>query len=122
MGLAIRFTRLATLERAINRRYAGRVCGEDKAAIIFHGGKLARVVRATARYGFFRAKCLEQSLALWCLLRRKGVAAEIRFGARKNGTHFEAHAWVEYRGTVLDQKDPLVVQFVRFAEPLVSPR
>ena len=41
-----------------------------------------------------RALCLEQSIALSYLLRRAGVAVELRFGVKPNP--FEAHAWVEY--------------------------
>lgn len=65
----------------------------------------ARMVRAAARHGFYRAHCLPQSLSLWLLLRRQGVASELRIGVRKNAGRLEAHAWVELCGVALD--DPM---------------
>ena len=39
---------------------------------------------------------------LWWLLRRRGIAAELRIGARKEFERFEAHAWVEVDSAVLN--------------------
>ena len=44
---------------------------------------IARMAAAAARNFFFETNCLEQSLVLWWLLRRRGIAAELRIGARK---------------------------------------
>jgi Transglutaminase-like superfamily len=67
----------------------------------------ARMVRAAARRIPMKLTCLEESLALWFLLRREGIAAELRIGARKTGDKFEAHAWVECDGEALNQtEDP----------------
>ena len=48
--------------------------------------------------GFFpgRARCLEQSLTLYYLLRRLGMEATFRLGVQP--VSFAAHAWVEYGG------------------------
>ncbi|HWG58333.1 MAG TPA: lasso peptide biosynthesis B2 protein [Candidatus Acidoferrales bacterium] len=66
---------------------------------------IARIEEAAANYAPFRPNCLERSLALWWLLQRRGISAEVRAGARKAGSRFEAHAWVEWRGTVLMGED-----------------
>jgi len=63
----------------------------------------ARMVNAAARYSPGRATCLEKSLALWWLLRREGMASSVRIGARKTLGKFEAHAWVEREGVVLNE-------------------
>jgi hypothetical protein len=47
-----------------------------------------------------RAQCLEQSLTLYYLLRRRGVAAEYCQGVQPYP--FQAHAWIEYRGEVVN--------------------
>lgn len=47
-----------------------------------------------------RALCLEQSLVLYYLLRRQGVAVEYCQGVVPRP--FEAHAWIEYRGEVIN--------------------
>lgn len=63
---------------------------------------LARLMVASARNLPFKATCLERSIGLWWLFRRSGFDAQIRIGARKTGSQFEAHAWVEYAGVVFD--------------------
>lgn len=48
-----------------------------------------------------RMRCLTQSLVLFRILRRRGLAAELRIGVRRVGDNLNAHAWVEYDGHVL---------------------
>ena len=60
-----------------------------------------------------RIECLEQSLALWYLLRRRGVAAELTFGMRQYP--FGAHAWVTYRGEPLNEDREALRHYVAFA-------
>jgi Transglutaminase-like superfamily len=63
---------------------------------------VAQLVAAAARNLPFKTNCLEQSLVLWLLLRRRGFPAELKFGARKDAGKFEAHAWVELDGEALN--------------------
>ena len=62
----------------------------------------ARIVWAAATYGFWRANCLQQAIVLCWLLRRRGIACELRIGVRKDAQRFEAHAWVEHAGVALN--------------------
>jgi hypothetical protein len=74
---------------------------------------------AVAMAGAFypgRAKCLEQSLALYCLLRQRGVAARYCQGVQPYP--FEAHAWIEYRGLVINDVPEHVRHFARFPAQL----
>jgi hypothetical protein len=64
--------------------------------------RVARLVSIAANHGPYRATCLRRSLALWWLLRRRSVAAEVRIGVRKEGGELQAHAWVEHRGQALN--------------------
>jgi len=64
--------------------------------------QIARMEEAAARNLFFSTNCLEQSLVLWWLLRIRGIAAELRIGARKELNRFEAHAWVEFHAAILN--------------------
>jgi len=59
-------------------------------------------------------------LALWWLLRRHGVSAELRLGARKQSNRFEAHAWVELDGAILNDSAAGDVHFVPFEGPVSS--
>jgi hypothetical protein len=67
-----------------------------------------------ARNMFFRTNCLERSLALRWLLRRRGIATELRIGARKESALFEAHAWIELDGVVLNDPDEAHLHFAPF--------
>lgn len=76
--------------------------------------KIAYLVAASARYFFIVASCLEQSLALWWLLRRYGHDVNLRFGARKEAGRFAAHCWVELNGRVLSETGEMDLQFAPF--------
>jgi hypothetical protein len=80
----------------------------------------ARMVRAAARRTVGRATCLEQSLALWWLLGRQGIASELRVGVRKNGEEFEAHAWVERDGAALNEPEAAHQHYAAFDVALAS--
>jgi hypothetical protein len=73
---------------------------------------------AAARNLFFSTNCLEKSLVLWWLLRRRGIAAELRIGARKELGRFEAHAWVEMDSQVMNDAGEEHRHFVPFEGPI----
>jgi hypothetical protein len=75
---------------------------EDTAEIL---NRACRMVRAAARYGIFRPTCLVESLALWYLLQKQRIPAQLRIGVRRLPEKFEAHAWVEYQGVALNQSE-----------------
>lgn len=65
--------------------------------------RVARAVMLTNRqHSFYEARCLAESLTLWWLLRRRGVAADFRIGVRTITGPLQAHAWVEHDGVVLN--------------------
>lgn len=64
----------------------------------------AQLTSIASRHGIYKANCLHQSLALCWLLRRQGMAAQIRIGVRPNMQPFQAHAWVELDGIPLGQQ------------------
>ena len=63
-----------------------------------------------------RAKCLEQSLVLYYLLRRQGVAVSYCQGVQPYP--FRAHAWVEYRGQVINDVPEHARFFARLPDQL----
>ncbi len=73
----------------------------------------ARTVLSAAVLMPGRIECLEQSLALWYVLRRRGVGAELVFGMRQYP--FGAHAWVSYRGEPLNEDPEGLSQYAAFA-------
>ncbi len=77
----------------------------------------ARIVDAAAVRGITRANCLDRSLALWCLLRRRGIPAELRLGARPIAGGIRAHAWIELDGRVVNDLEEICRQFAPFPFP-----
>jgi hypothetical protein len=76
--------------------------------------KTCRMVRAAVHHGMPGASCLEASLTLWYLLRLQGISASVRIGVRRHAGPFEAHAWVEYEGTALNQPEEVHRHFAPF--------
>lgn len=81
---------------------------------------IAQMEAAAARNLFFGTNCLEQSLVLCWLLRRRAMGAVLRIGARKEADRFEAHAWVELDSQVLNDADAEHRHFVPFEKPILS--
>lgn len=76
----------------------------------------ARAVAIAAAFFPGRAICLEQSVALYVLLRRRGVAASLRIGVQPYP--FQAHAWIELNGQPVFENADELVKFVAFPEGL----
>jgi len=83
---------------------------------------IARFQDAARRHLFLSTNCLERSLVLCWLLERRGIDAQLRIGARKQTGRFEAHAWVEVDGTVLNDAPKPDLQFTPFDHPIASTR
>ena len=81
---------------------------------------MARVEQAVARRLPFQSNCLDQSVALWWMLRRRRIAAEMHIGGRKEVANFEAHAWVEAGGNALPDGDEVHPHFAPFDRPIKS--
>lgn len=75
---------------------------------------VARIVRAAAAHGPFKASCLQQSVTLWWFLRRHGLESDLRIGTRKEGGRFDAHAWVEFSGRALNESRDVRVRYAAF--------
>jgi Transglutaminase-like superfamily len=81
---------------------------------------ITRAAGSAERHGPGTPNCLERSLTLWWLLRREGIDGELRIGARKNESRFEAHAWVELRGVVLNDSPNVHKHYARFDAPIAA--
>ena len=86
----------------------------EGAAMADTAHRIARLVGIAANHGPYRATCLRQSLALWWLLRRRGIPAELRIGVRKEGGALEAHGWVEHQGQALDDRQGVTASYAAF--------
>lgn len=61
----------------------------------------------------YRPTCLPRSLVLWHMLRRQGTPAELHIGVRKDDGEFNAHAWVEHAGQVINDAPDVSERFAR---------
>jgi Transglutaminase-like superfamily len=84
-------------------------CGDSECVT-----RTCRMVKAGGHYGLIRPTCLEESLALWYFLRQRGISPQLRIGVRKTDGKFEAHAWVEYRGEILNQSEAVHQHYAAF--------
>lgn len=71
-----------------------------------------RAVLLSAAFYPRRALCLEQSLALFVLLRRRGIDALLRIGVQT--IPFSAHAWVEVDGVAVNERQGHIEQLATF--------
>ena len=78
--------------------------------------RVAQAVATAAALYPGRARCLEQSLALYFCLRWLEVPIELRLGVQPYP--FEAHSWVEHNGVPVYEDQELIKRFLPL--PLVS--
>jgi hypothetical protein len=81
--------------------------------------RLALAVSRAADHGVFRPRCLVRALATTRMLERRGiVGSRIRIGVRvrPGGGGFIAHAWVEYAGRVIGDRDAHVDSFTELTD------
>jgi hypothetical protein len=111
--------RLAGLRRS--QRIFSRFIPRDPAwkmewseAALAHALRISRLVDLAARHGVYPANCLQRSLALWWMLRRRGILSDLQFGTRKASGRFEAHAWIEVAGVVLNDRDDVRLHYASF--------
>ena len=78
---------------------------------------MATMVNRGARLVHIPGDCLPRSLLLGWLLRRRGVATQLRIGVNLNEGSLAAHAWVEYAGIPINDQPDVGAQFAAF-QPL----
>lgn len=69
---------------------------------------------AQASAGRYGGTCLDRSVALWLLLRQHRLDGDLRIGVARNGATIDGHAWVEYRGMVLNDTIDVADRFAVF--------
>jgi hypothetical protein len=81
---------------------------------------MALAINRAAYHGLYRANCLQRSLLLWWLLRRRGIDSQLRIGVRRTPNRFEAHAWLEVDGRVVNDNPKVISRFAVFAEDIIG--
>jgi hypothetical protein len=91
LRLPYRFV-LARLVRWSLAQPAGRLAQTEKS------GQAVRVCHAVARRWPTKPACLQRSLLVVWMLRRRGLPCQLRIGASRTRDALLAHAWVEING------------------------
>ena len=116
--LGLRLAGLRRCQRWLARGTGGSgargVTGDEQRRI----QRTVQMVRLAARHALGAPTCLTQSLVCWWLLRGQGIDGDLRIGTRKENGQFEAHAWVEYQGLVLNDRCDVQQRFTPFAEAI----
>jgi putative nucleotidyltransferase-like protein/transglutaminase superfamily protein len=89
----------------------------DTAGAVEGARRAAYAVARASNRGPHAGNCLSRSVALMWLLRRRGIDGQVRFGARTIGGKFEAHAWVEVNGVVINDHDRVTRSFATLQSP-----
>ncbi len=93
--------------------------GLDNKPIPESARQAARMVAVAASHIPARFSCLDRSLVLLKLLRQMGIDGELHLGVRKDRGIFEAHAWVELNGEILNDVKNIREQFGPFPSAIM---
>ena len=88
-SLAVRLVAFRTLAERLSRGGSASAVADAETAYW-----LRRALLAWAKRLPWRALCFEQGLAAFALLRRRGLAATMHYGAATIGGELKAHVWV----------------------------
>ena len=82
--------------------------------------RTSRLINRAARIVFRRESCLERSIMLWHVLRRKGIKSDIKIGVSTGRPGLQAHAWVEIDGKAINEIPHVKKKFAAFDSPFTS--
>jgi hypothetical protein len=115
VGASLRLRNFKKTKVWLERRLSAREMPAVEPAGMAHTVDItSRMVRAAAHYGGSGATCLERSLTLWYLLGRQGISSFLRIGVRTAAGEFEAHAWVEFSGVALEERESIHTHYTAF--------
>jgi hypothetical protein len=118
IGLGLRLLGLRRLQNLLSHCPLKKPGGVPEEVISDLAQVQARMVQIAARHGLYRATCLRQSLALWWLLRYRGVETNLRIGVKSADSGLEAHAWVELQGQPLNDDLDVHLRFRPFGQAI----
>jgi hypothetical protein len=121
--VAARVVLIAVPFPVLARRFGDFVPPSDPRAIGLKRGsareaelaaEIGWAVTRAARHAPLRAVCLPQAIAARVMLKRRGVASVMHFGAAKQAERLDTHAWLEAAGVEVTGY-PVAAQFAEIA-------
>ena len=118
-ALLVQWMRFSELLKWLDRASVGdNAVYLEKEVAANQARRVASVFLRAVQLSPIKGRCLSQSLVLWHLLKRRGFQGQLRIGVRKKDelrsftTHnFDAHAWVEFQGEVLNERPDVHERF-----------
>ena len=77
--------------------------------------RYATILNEIKRQTFLKGRCLSQSLVMRLLLGRLGIKSQLVIGARISNGMFNAHAWLEKNGAVLNDHPSVISEYPVFS-------
>jgi hypothetical protein len=99
-------------------QFSSQAISMSSEALLTQVQKTARIVGMATQYSQLWTNCLKKSLVLWFLLHRQGIVSELRIGVRRESGEFQAHAWVEYQGIILNDTPNVRSSYAMFESPI----
>ena len=116
--LSVRLIGLARTRRVLERLQRRQVSRPtDISFVVEHTRLRLRVVKKGLPWC---GNCLSRSLAIWFLLRRRGIDSALRIGAMMKEDGLKAHAWVEFEGKPVNAGPKIGQRFVSFNEDFAT--
>ena len=82
---------------------------------------VARMIDIASAHGLYQANCLTRSLLLMLALKKRNIPCRLMIGANEQKNikknDFEAHAWIESGGNVLNDQSNISTRFKVFPLP-----
>ncbi|HLJ40594.1 MAG TPA: lasso peptide biosynthesis B2 protein [Candidatus Acidoferrales bacterium] len=117
----LRVSTFRSVQHALEKWHGDALTNQrDDTGALAESQSASRMLDAASRRGIVRGNCLSRSIALWWLLRRRGIPAQLRIGARKIGNQLEAHAWIEVAGHAINDSDDVQTRYAPFAGPVTD--
>jgi hypothetical protein len=110
--------RLVSVRRMLGMRRGAQGSVQRDRSGADEAREAARLVSAAARFSPFPSTCLSRSIVLLHLLRRRGLAAEIKIGVLRDRSPL-AHAWVEVNGEPVNDTADVADRHAVFERSLV---
>ena len=117
IALALRFAGLRRTQGALARVNRLKPPFKDD---LEEARRYGRVVAIAGGHGLVRPNCLQRSLVLWAILRRRRIDTQLRIGVSpptgEDGIRF--HAWLELAGEVVNDRSDISDLYQPFEAPI----
>ncbi|RAJ76670.1 transglutaminase superfamily protein [Chitinophaga dinghuensis] len=107
---SLRFTSLKTTEKILSI-LAKKVSPPNEKEMVAILDKYATIFNQINHQPDLKGRCLSQSLALRCLLQRKGITSALKIGVNQIRGNFDAHAWLERDGILINDHPSVIANY-----------